>query len=194
MRRASGLAALALVVALASASCASTDTRQAEPLQPLPALSVDSYLGTWYQVAWFPNWFQRACVSDTSSRYGREADLITVRNVCRRDGGRPDEIRGIARPVGQLRDGQLVPATLEVSFLPGWLQWLPLGWGSYWVIQYADDGRYAVVSEPSRRFLWVLARSPSLSTTDETEIRSRLQAQGFDVTRWQSHPHTTPVP
>ena len=101
---------------------------------------------------------------------------------------------GVAHPVGStLAGNQLQPAQLEVSFLPRALRWLPI-WGSYWVIRLADDGRYAVVSEAQRKYLWVLTRAPKLLSTDETEIGSRLLQQGFDLARWQTHPHTLPAP
>ncbi len=97
---------------------------------------------------------------------------------------------GRARPVGQVANDQLKPAQLTVSFLPAWLQWLPVGRGSYWVIQRADDGRYAVISEPSRQYLWVLSRTPVLSSADESAIRSRLVAQGFNLSNWTAHAQT----
>ena len=34
--------------------------------------------------------------------------------------------------------------------MPGWLRWLPVGWGRYWVIQLADDCRYADSHEYAR--------------------------------------------
>ena len=137
---------------------------------------------------------QRSCVSDTSARYALEEGRLTVRNVCRRDGGRVDEINGVARPTGREDSGTLRPAQLEVSFLPTWLQGWSAGWAPYWVVQLADDGRYAVVSEPSRQYLWVLARAPALSPADDSEIRSRLKTQGFDIAKLQAHPHPTPIP
>jgi hypothetical protein len=120
------------------------------------------------------------------------------RNLRRRPGRAPgkadgsfDEALGQARPVGTLTGTRLAPAQLQVSFLPGWLRWLPVGWGRYWVIQLADDGRYAVISEPTREYLWVLSRRPELSPADETAIRSALARQGFgDLSAWQPHPHT----
>lgn len=161
----------------------------AAPLVSLPAVTVSSYLGTWYQVALFPNSFQRQCVSDTTATYRQRDDgSLDVLNRCRGADGRFDEALGRARPVGQRVQGELRPAQLKVSFLPAWLQWLPVGQGDYWVIQRADDGRYAVVSEPSRRYLWVLSRTPTLSAADESAIRSRLQSQGFDLARWTAHP------
>lgn len=164
------------------------------PLQPLPSLSVASYMGTWYQVAWFPNRFQKQCIADTVATYRQLADgRVEVLNRCRTADGKTDAVTGMARPDGSsIQDGELRPARLEVSFLPPMLRWLPI-WGSYWVIQLADDGRYAVVSEGSRQYLWVLSRTPRLSATDEAAIRSRLIEQGFDLAAWQAHPQTAPL-
>jgi apolipoprotein D and lipocalin family protein len=148
-------------------------------------------MGTWYQVAWFPNRFQKQCVSDTQALYRlRDDGRIEVLNRCRLADGRFDDADGIARPAGAtLRDNRLSPATLEVSFLPALLRWIP-AWGRYWVVALADDGRYAVVSEPQRQYLWVLARAPRLTPEDEATIRSLLIRQGFELSRWQAHPHT----
>jgi apolipoprotein D and lipocalin family protein len=167
----------------------------AAPLQSLPVLDVPAYMGTWYQVAWVPNRFQSQCVSDTTADYRQQPQgTVEVVNRCRLADGRVDEVTGAARPTGRLDGTTLAPAQLEVSFLPSWLRWLPLGWGRYWVIQLANDGRYAVVSEPTREYLWVLARRPSLSNVDETAIRSKLAEQGFTgLDRLQTHRHTAPV-
>ena len=162
------------------------------PPQALPSLEVPPYMGTWYQVALFPNRFQAQCVSDTTATYRQLSDgSVEVTNRCRTADGRLDEAIGRARPTGTLRGTTLAPAQLEVSFLPSWIRWLPVGWGTYWVIQLAADGRYAVVSEPTRQYLWVLSRTPRLAQEDETAIRSRLIEQGFAaaLARWQAHPH-----
>jgi len=183
----------AVLTAAALFLCAAGAQADPPPLQALPTLQVTPYMGTWYQVAWFPNRFQRRCVSDTTATYRLLPEgLVEVTNRCRRENGREDSVTGIARPAGStLRDGVLAPAQLEVSFLPAALRWLPF-WGRYWVIQLADDGRYAVVSENSRKYLWVLSRTPTLSDADETAIRSRLREQGFaDLSAWERHPHAT---
>ncbi len=161
----------------------------------LPSLHVPSYMGTWYQVAWFPNRFQRQCVSDTSATYRQlPGGQVEVLNRCKLADGRFDEAKGLARPAGsQIQGDTLQPAQLEVSFLPAWLRWVP-AWGRYWVIDLASDGRYAVVSEPSREYLWVLARAPQLQPDDETAIRSRLTALGYDLSRWQAHRHGGSAP
>jgi len=166
---------------------------QPAPVAALPSLDVPAYMGTWYQVAWYPNRFQKQCVSDTTATYRRIPEGVEVVNRCRNAEGRIESITGLARPAGsETRGNALQPAQLEVSFLPSWLRWLPI-WGSYWVIQLADDGRYAVVSEPQREYLWVLSRRPTLAPADESAIRSWLTQQGYDLARWQTHTHTTPA-
>lgn len=164
-------------------------------LDSLPALDLESYAGAWYQVAWIPNRFQRQCATDTMALYRSRPDgNVDVLNRCRRSDGAIEQAQGVARPAG-VRAGAVVrPARLEVSFLPSYLRWLPVGWGRYWVIQHPPDGRYAVVSEPSREYLWVLSRTPELSPADDSAIRSRLREQGFDLSRVQSHPHSNPLP
>lgn len=163
------------------------------PLQSLPTLEVPPYMGVWYQVALFPNVFQRQCVSDTTATYRQLPDgTVEVKNRCRTADGRMDEALGQARPTGTLTGTTLAPARLEVSFLPGWLRWLPVGWGRYWVIQLAEDGRYAVISEPKREYLWILSRQPRLSPADEASIRSRLAQQGFgDLSKLEMHRHAS---
>ncbi len=153
---------------------AAASTASAQPaLTALPTLDIPAYMGTWYQVAWYPNRFQKQCVADTTATYRRIPEGVEVTNRCRNAEGRIESIVGLARPAGaEIRGDALQPAQLEVSFLPSWLRWLPI-WGSYWVIH-----------------LWVLSRAPALAPADETAIRSRLVQQGFELTRWQTHPHT----
>jgi apolipoprotein D and lipocalin family protein len=194
--------ALALTALTAGLAPAHAQPSEAPPLQSLPALQLKPYLGTWYQVALFPNRFQKQCVSDTTATYSlRDDGRVRVVNRCRVANGQFDEADGQARPTGSVSGPSaaplLQPAQLAVSFLPAALRWLPVGWGSYWVIQLADDGRYAVVSEPSREYLWVLSRSPKLAPADEAAIRSRLQEQGFGperLARWQAHAHGNTAP
>jgi apolipoprotein D and lipocalin family protein len=152
-------------------------------------------MGTWYQVALFPNRFQAQCVSDTTATYRPLPDgTVEVANRCRKADGSMDEAIGLARPTGTLNNtpsgSVLAPARLEVSFLPAWLRWLPVGWGRYWVIQLADNGRYAVISEPSRQYLWILSRKPTLAPADDAMIRARLRQQGFaDLSALTMHAH-----
>lgn len=165
------------------------------PLESVAQLDVRQYMGTWYQVALYPNRFQSQCVADTTANYRALPDgTVEVTNRCRNAQGAMEEAVGLARPEGSLAAGQLAPAQLRVTFVPTWLRWLPMVWGRYWVVQLPADYRYVVVSEPDREYLWVLSRTPQLSTADDAVVRERLKAQGFDLTRLQAHPQAASGP
>lgn len=166
----------------------------AEPPVPLPQLAVAPYMGTWYQVALYPNRFQAQCVSDTTATYrDLGAKGIAVTNRCRQADGTMDDAEGLARPpagVSAVRDGVLSPARLQVSFLPAWLRWTGVGWGEYWVLHRADDGRYVIIGEGSREYLWVLSRTPRLTPADDGAVRERLVALSYDLARVVAHPQS----
>lgn len=162
------------------------------PLQSVPSLDLQQYMGRWYQVALFPNRFQSQCVSDTTAEYALQIDgSVAVLNRCRTSQGTFDTADGVAAPAGAIEGGFLKPAQLKVSFLPDWLRWTGLGQGDYWVIRTGPGYRYAIVSEPERQYLWILSRTPQLSPTDQAEITMFLQSQAFDLSKLQQHPHAS---
>ena len=83
---------------------------QPQPLQTIEHLDVSRYMGVWYEVAKFPNWFQRKCVSDTRAEYSVQSPgHLRVLNRCRLADGQFDEALGEAR---QLRLAPLAPLVL----------------------------------------------------------------------------------
>ena len=151
-----------------------------EPPRTVPSVDLDRYVGRWYEVARFPNRFQRHCVGDVSAEYTRRPDgRIDVLNTCRTaDGGREDAA-GIARVVSE--DGS--NSKLKVRFAPAFLSWLPAVWGDYWIIDLAPDYSHAIVGDPARKYLWFLSRTPSVSEALYAALKERAAAQGFDVSR-----------
>ena len=55
--------------------------------------------------------------------------------------------------------------------------------GNYWIIDLAEDYSYAVVGDPSRKYLWILSRTPAMDPALYDEIVRRIAAQGFDTTK-----------
>lgn len=166
----------------------------AEPLQSVPSVDINRYMGPWHQIAYYPNRFQKQCVSDVTADYKLLAHgQVEVTNRCRTAEGKTDDVVGRAR-LQQRRlfgiplEEPLSTARLEVRFAPAIISWFPGVWAPYWVVQLADDYRYSVVSEPTREYLWILARTPTLPAQDLRAIKARLQEQGFDVNRLVSLP------
>ena len=174
----------ALVVALCLASpwC----LRAAIAAQPagtglatIASLDVPRYMGTWHEIAKYPNWFQRKCVADTRADYSLLTDgTVRVTNRCRQDSGDMLEAVGAARQMGEASSPKL-----QVRFAPAWLSLLPLVWGDYWVIDLDPAYQLVAVSEPRREYLWILARSPRPDAAAVEALLGRLAGKGFDLTR-----------
>ncbi|MEY3763122.1 MAG: Outer rane lipoprotein Blc precursor, partial [Pseudomonadota bacterium] len=99
-------------------------------VKSIPEFDVARYMGTWYEIAKLPNWFQRKCVQGTQARYKVLGPTqIEVNNKCTTASGEEIQAIGLARP-----NGSGLPAQLEVRFAPEWTAWLPMVWGAYWVL------------------------------------------------------------
>ena len=61
--------------------------------------------------------------------------------------------------------------------------------GKYWIIDLADDYSYAVVSNPNRKYLWILSRTPTIGVTLYGQILERLELKGFDISKLQKTTH-----
>lgn len=165
------VSALAL---LALAACAQSDKHQ-PPLQTVAHVDLNRYLGTWYEIASFPQWFQKGCTATTATYSLREDGQIAVLNACRKnslDGDR-DEAHGRAKVVDTATN-----AKLKVTFF-----W-PF-YGDYWVIDLGENYDYAVVGHPTRNYLWILSRKPHMDPAQYDAILARLKAQGYDLSRLQ---------
>lgn len=147
----------------------------AQPLNTVEHVDLNRYLGKWYEIASIPQYFQRDCTRDVAAEYRQDGDNIAVTNRCIKADGRSKVAQGQARVVDKTSQ-----AKLEVTFvhLLGW--WYALG-GDYWVIDLADDYRYAVVGHPSRQYAWVLAATAHLSNADLAAIEKRLKVNGYDT-------------
>jgi lipocalin/ligand-binding SRPBCC domain-containing protein len=169
----------AATVAIAAAMLQPANARaQAAAVRTVPFVDLSRYAGDWFEIARFENRFQRQCVGDVRASYARRADgRIDVVNRCRTADGQT-EARGVAR----LLDEQ-THAKLKVRFAPAWLSWLPPVWGDYWIIGLAPDYSWAVVGDPGREYLWILARTPRLDAESMAAARTAAQDNGFDVRR-----------
>jgi len=156
------------------------DEAQHEPLQVVPRIDLVRYAGTWYEIARFPNRFQRDCAGNVTATYTLLDDgTISVVNRCSQSNGEMKEASGKAR---RLSDDE-PNSKLEVRFAPAILSFLPFVWGNYWVIDLADDYSFAVIGEPNREYLWILARSPSLDADTYGKILDRITRQGYDISK-----------
>jgi apolipoprotein D and lipocalin family protein len=157
---------LIFVVALGSASAGSTAH---PPLRTVESVDLGRYIGTWYEIARYPNRFQRACQSDTTAVYTLRKDgKVQVVNSCRQTDGSIKKARGTAKVADKRTN-----AKLTVTFF-----W-PF-YGDYWIVGLDPDYRYAIVGEPKRRYLWILSRTPEMNESTYEETLKQVRAAGYD--------------
>lgn len=142
-----------------------------QPLRTVSSVDLKRYAGRWYEIARYPNRFERRCASDITAEYFlRDDGKIRVVNSCLESGGRRRESIGSAKAVDSTN------AKLKVTFF-----W-PFS-GDYWIIDLDQDYRYAVVSEPKRKYLWILSRTSQMNRAQWSPILERLRELGFDPAR-----------
>ena len=148
-------------------------TSLSQTLQTVPNVDLKKYAGKWYEIASFPQWFQKGCHCSTAEYTLTEKGYVIVENRCNRDSihGKPTYIKGKAFIVPNSGN-----AKLKVQFF-----W-PFR-GKYWIIDLASDYSYAVVGHPNKKYLWILSRTPIMKDTVYQAIVSRLKDNGFDITK-----------
>jgi len=155
-----------------------------DSLATIPSLNVQRYMGTWYEIAKYPNFFQKKCVSNTVANYEAQANgTIRVTNRCTDSDGKTKEALGEARQIGNATSPKL-----EVRFAPAWLSFLPLVWGDYWIIDLDADYQLVAISEPRQELLWVLSRTPTPNPEAYKLLTERLAKRGFDLKKMESTP------
>lgn len=175
-----GLLLVAVVWCAASAMLTTSGCAagRGSAVQTVDAVDVDRYVGTWFEIARFPNGFQDECIGGVTATYALRSDgRLDVINRCQTSNG-PTEARGIARIV----DTE-TRARLQVRFAPAVLSFLPFVWGDYWILGLAHDYSWAVVGSPDREYLWILARTSALDWERYTLALAIATGNGFAVDR-----------
>jgi apolipoprotein D and lipocalin family protein len=171
------LRAIALVFAVGLAA-APGSVGQDRPVQTVAKVDLSRYVGEWFEIARFPNRFQRQCLGDVRAVYAiRQDGRLDVVNRCRTNDG-ATEARGVARVVDSRS-----AAKLKVRFAPAVLSFLPAVWGDYWVVGLAPDYSWATVGSPDRKYLWILGRTSSIGKEAYAAALEAARSNGFDVAR-----------
>ncbi len=158
------------LISLGGPTIAETYRDRDVEMLPVTELDVERYLGKWYEIARFPNRFEKGCEGVTAEYALRSDGKISVLNTCR-----------IGAPDGESKsaDGQakiVGPGKLSVTFVP----WLPFARGDYWVLYLDEAYSLAVVGAPRGTTGWILSRTPAISPEARTRAEEVLRKNGYD--------------
>lgn len=153
-----------LVVFMVAGGC------QQQPLPVAEHVDLARFQGQWFEIAKLPRATQADCVATTAFYELQSDGRMLVTNQCQLG-----SLGGVTRKVtasARVPD-PAVPAKLSVDF-GGF-------YGDYWIIDLPVDYSYAVVGHPTRQYLWVLARGPTLDPATLNAVLNRASQNGFDV-------------
>lgn len=147
-------------------------------LKTVESVDVKRYMGTWYEIAKFPQRFQKGLVGVTATYTLLPNGKVGVINSGYKEdfNGKLKTVKGKAWVVDTVTN-----AKLKVSFF-----W-PFS-GSYWILELGKDYEYAVIGEGSRNYLWILSRTPQMDKAIYNELLKRLQEKGFNISKLETTP------
>ncbi|MEP7213926.1 MAG: lipocalin family protein [Acidobacteriota bacterium] len=154
------------------------------PLATVPSVDLKRYSGKWYEIARYPNRFQKQCLGNTAATYTTKPNgKIEVLNECLAKDGIVDSAKGEAKVVDKATN-----AKLKVRFAPSFLSAFGFVWGDYWVIDLGKNYEYSVVGDPKREYLWILSRTSELPEPVYQGILRRVQDLGFNPGKLEKTP------
>jgi len=156
-----------LCLSLLLAAC----TGMPEGVKPVSGFELDRYLGKWYEIARLDHSFERGL------------SRVTAEYSLREDGGVRVVNRGFSAAKGEWDEAEGKAYFVESPDL-GYLKVSFFGpfYGSYVVFELdREDYQYAFISGPDTSFLWLLARTPTVSVDVLRRFIERSQALGFDT-------------
>lgn len=167
------IAKLSILVALAMAS-ASLWAETKKPLDLVPALDLQRYLGRWYEVARYQHGFEKTLVGATAEYALRDDGKVSVLNSGFKKtlDGKYTDVKAVA-----WRPNDAVPGALKVKFFG-------LFTSDYLVFGLDDvDYQWALVGNNSRKYLWFLSRTPEVAPELLEKMKGMAEAQGYDLSR-----------
>ncbi len=139
-----------------------------QPMQVVEKLDINKYLGTWYEIARKPNFFEQGLSCITATYSLKEDGKIDVLNK-----GHNGSKFKIASGTAKIPDMNEA-AKLKVSFFGPF-------YADYQVIDLDSNYQYALVGEPGREYLWILSRTAKLEQSVIDKLISKAQSLGYDT-------------
>jgi apolipoprotein D and lipocalin family protein len=160
------------VLVLMMTACAPSPVGNDHVPQPKKPVDITHYMGDWFEIARYENYFEKGCEAVTASYALLPDGKISVINRCREGGvnGEEEAAEGTAKIVENTGNAQL-----KISFFG------PFYLGNYWVLDHADDYSWSIVGEPSGKYLWILARQAKVSEQEYEALVKRAAALGYNV-------------
>jgi apolipoprotein D and lipocalin family protein len=170
-----------LVIAAALAGCSAMSDKPALPPVALVAqVDLPRFMGDWYVIANIPTVFERGAHNAKDS-YRLDADG-TIPTTFSFNADAPDGPRKEYHSKGFVLDG-------GKNAVWGQQYIWPIK-ADYRIAYLSDDYTQVVVAREKRDYVWIMARTPTISETDYERLKAFVGRQGYDVAKLQRVPQS----
>jgi apolipoprotein D and lipocalin family protein len=158
---------LVLLASLALAGCATM-----KPMPVVGSVDLKRFMGDWYVIASIPTFIEASAHNAVESY--RLADDGTVETTFSFNKGSFDGPLKVYKPRGFIVD-KTSNAVWGMQFI-----W-PIK-AEYLITYLADDYSQTVISRSKRDYVWVMARTPTVSDEDYRRLADFVKNLGYDIT------------
>lgn len=149
------------------------------PLKTVENIDLSRYAGKWYEIARLPQWFQKNCINSTAFYKIRKDNDIDVINTCR--------IKSIHGKLKKAYGKAWIPnsqcnSKLKVQFFLKSLK-IPFLAGNYWILDLDKEYQYVLIGDPSRKYLWILARNKEMDDETYNMLISKAKELKFNTSK-----------
>jgi apolipoprotein D and lipocalin family protein len=139
--------------------------------QPTKPVDITRYAGRWFEMARLHNHIEEACISATAD-YIDTGNNVQAIETCRHAPPSPDKVYRASVKVMDPGEN----AKLRLTFFP-------FVYKDYWVLDHANDYSWAILGEPSGKYLWIFTRTPDPSPAERNTVLTRAKALGYDTSK-----------
>ena len=164
----------ALALSLMLGACAGNQP----PLATVEHVELERFMGDWYVIANIPTFLEKGAHNAVESYQLQDDGSIATTFVFRKDSFDGEE--KIYRPVGFVTDTQS-NAVWGMRFV-----W-PIK-ADYRIVYLREDYSLTIIGRNKRDFVWIMARTPTISDSDYQQMLDLVDAMGYDLGKIEKVP------
>lgn len=154
----------------------------APPVRTVPRVDLQRFMGDWYVIAHIPTAVERTAFNAVESyRLNDDGSIATTFTFNQ---------NGMDGPLKKYTPQGFVVNTATNAEWAMQFAW-PLK-ADYKIVYLDDDYQQTIVGRDQRDYVWILARSPNISSTDFDALLTRVRSMGYEINQLRLVPHRPP--
>lgn len=148
------------------------------PIRTESSVDLQRFMGNWYVIANIPTWIEKGAHNAVESYQLNKDGSIATTFTFRQDSF--DGKQKSYHPTGYVENKQS-NAVWGMQFI-----W-PFE-ADYRIVYVSADYSQTIIGRLKRDYVWIMARTPSISDADYQKLVQLIKQQGYDTTRIQKVP------